>query len=77
MKTIWYLILIILVGIIFYRNNTPEPKPTPVKPIINPVVNPDTPENIILDTNIIYDDIQKAEALSKVHQRKLINFKKL
>jgi thioredoxin-related protein len=72
MKTIWYLILIILVGIIYYRNNTPEPKPTPVKPIINPVVNPDPPENIILDTNIIYDDIQKAEALSKVHQRKLI-----
>lgn len=72
MKTICYLILIVLVGTIYYRTNDSEPKPTPVKPIVNPVVNPDPPENIILDTNIIYDDIEKAEALAKIHQRKLI-----
>jgi len=73
MKTIWYLILIGLISLIYYRNNevTNNPAP-PEKPIVNPVVNPDPPETIILDTNIIYDDIEKAEALAKIHTRKLI-----
>jgi thioredoxin-related protein len=74
MKTIWYLILIVFISLIYYRNNqsTTNPTPPPEQPIINPVVNPDPPEDIILDTNIIYDDIDKAEALSKIHTRNLI-----
>jgi thioredoxin-related protein len=74
MKAIWYLILIVFISLIYYRNNesTTNPTPPPEQPIINPVVNPDPPEDIILDTNIIYDDIDKAEALSKIHTRNLI-----
>lgn len=72
-KTTLYIVLIVLLALVVVRHNSkgsptvnPEPDPKPI------VVVPENPVIPKLETNIIYDDFDKAVRLAKLHQRYII-----
>ena len=69
-KKILYVVLIILLSLIIKRPGGCVDTVKPNRPVDNPTpVVVVTPE---LESNFIYDDLEKSQALAKFHKRKVI-----
>ena len=69
-RSFLYIILLVLVSLIAFRNGVTQENPKPDTDIVDidnqPIVVP------TLDTNFVYDDLEKAKAIASTHKRKVI-----